>query len=605
MTRELARTPSAERRDERGDRAGRRRGRRALAAAGSSSRLVAARRRSRTLLLGAAWSAASSPAAVVLVALVARWRWRCRVVARRWLLRALRAARVRRAWWRAWTDCELPRVRAGRVSAIPAGELVRVRASRGSSLEAVEQRAEELAVCLQVREVRVARDPDNAATGTVTLVRRDPLAGMVSVPWPHRDASRLSLWEPIPVGVDELGETVTVSLPERNVLMGGEPGAGKSAALSLLVATAALDPSARLWLLDGKLVELSVWAPCAQRLAGPDIDEAIALLRELREEMEARYRELLARGKRKIARDDGLPLHLVACDELAFYLGCRGPQEAARVRRAAARPGRPRPRGRRDRVRRDAEAGLRRRAVGAARPVRVPAGAALQHAAGLGHDPRPGLGDARALGRDDRARAARRRAAARRGRHAGPAARLPPDRRRRRRARHARSRAARRRLAGGGMTRSRASLGARERLQAARRRPVDHRGRERLDVARSTVGKWLRGVGERCLRRECELCGEPFLTQTARRRFCTPQHAEKHRRIYGPPHAARGLPCAGARAGGRARRAARAGRRHDRRLGAARTSASAARARGADGRRDRDPARAPGLARRSAGCDTR
>jgi len=34
---------------------------------------------------------------------------------RAWLLRALRAARVRRAWWRAWTDCELPRVRAGRV----------------------------------------------------------------------------------------------------------------------------------------------------------------------------------------------------------------------------------------------------------------------------------------------------------------------------------------------------------------------------------------------------------------------------------------------------------------------------------------------------------
>jgi hypothetical protein len=240
---------------------------------------------------------------------------------RLWLLRALRASRVRRAWWRAWTDCELPRVRAGRVSEIPAGELVRVRASRGSSLEAVEARAEELAVCLQVREVRIARDPDNAATGTVTLVRRDPLAGMVSVPWPHRDAIRLSLWEPIPVGVDELGATVSVSLPERNVLMGGEPGAGKSAALSVLVATAALDPSARLWLLDGKLVELSVWAPCAQRLAGPDIDEAIALLRAIREEMEARYRELLARGKRKIARDDELPLHLVACDELAFYLG--------------------------------------------------------------------------------------------------------------------------------------------------------------------------------------------------------------------------------------------------------------------------------------------
>src|SRR4051794_33802048 len=139
------------------------------------------------------------------------------------LLGGLRAARVRRAWWRAWTDCELPRVRAGRVAAIPAGELVRVRASRGSSLEAVEQRAEELAVCLRVREVRIARDPDDAATGTVTLVRRDPLAGVESVPWPQRDAESLSLWEPIPVGVDELGAAVSVSLPERNVLLGGEP----------------------------------------------------------------------------------------------------------------------------------------------------------------------------------------------------------------------------------------------------------------------------------------------------------------------------------------------------------------------------------------------
>src|SRR4051812_25208194 len=237
------------------------------------------------------------------------------------LLHGLRAARVRRAWWRAWKDCELPQVRAGRVTAIPAGELVRVSASRGSSLEAIDTRAEELAVCLQIREVRIARDPDNAATGTVTLVRRDPLGAMASVPWPHRDAESLSLWEPIPVGVDELGATVSVALPERNVLMGGEPGAGKSAALSLLVATAALDPSVRLWLFDGKLVELSVWAPCAQQLAGPDIDQAIDLLRALREEMEARYRELLARGRRRVTREDGLPLHFVACDELAFYLG--------------------------------------------------------------------------------------------------------------------------------------------------------------------------------------------------------------------------------------------------------------------------------------------
>jgi DNA segregation ATPase FtsK/SpoIIIE-like protein len=104
------------------------------------------------------------------------------------------------------------------------------------------------------------------------------------------------------------------------VLVGGEPGAGKSVALSVLVAAAALDPSARVWLLDGKLVELAVWAPVADRLAGPNGGEAIGLLRDVQREMDARYRELLARGLRKVRRDDGLPLHLVVVDELAFYV---------------------------------------------------------------------------------------------------------------------------------------------------------------------------------------------------------------------------------------------------------------------------------------------
>ena len=43
-------------------------------------------------------------------------------------------------------------------------------------------------------------------------------------------------------------------------------------------------------------------------------------MRELRSEMDERYRELLATGARKIDRAAGLPLHVLACDELAFYL---------------------------------------------------------------------------------------------------------------------------------------------------------------------------------------------------------------------------------------------------------------------------------------------
>jgi len=103
--------------------------------------------------------------------------------------------------------------------------------------------------------------------------------------------------------------------------VGGEPGSGKSVGLSMIAATGALDPDCRLWLLDGKLVELAAWETAAERLAGPDMDAAMGVLEELRETMEGRrYRVLLDRGQRKVDAADGLPLHLLVCDELAFFL---------------------------------------------------------------------------------------------------------------------------------------------------------------------------------------------------------------------------------------------------------------------------------------------
>ena len=51
-----------------------------------------------------------------------------------WLLRVQRSARLRRRWRRAWIACGLPKVRAGRITRVPAGEQMRVRVARGSSL---------------------------------------------------------------------------------------------------------------------------------------------------------------------------------------------------------------------------------------------------------------------------------------------------------------------------------------------------------------------------------------------------------------------------------------------------------------------------------------
>ena len=91
-----------------------------------------------------------------------------------------------------------------------------------------------------------------------------------------------------------------------------------------------------MWLLDGKLVELAAWAPVAEQLAGPDGDEAIALLRAVREVMDARYRELLARGQRKIHPGDGLAAAPGRVRRARVLPHAARPQAAPGVRRAAA-----------------------------------------------------------------------------------------------------------------------------------------------------------------------------------------------------------------------------------------------------------------------------
>ena len=57
---------------------------------------------------------------------------------------------------------------------------------------------------------------------------------------------------------------------------------------------------------------------------------------------------------------------------------------------------------------------------------------------------------------------------------------------------------------------------------------------ERLGVPKGTVAAWLRGRGEWYELRECALCGERFIAASGPHRFCTPAHADKYRRVFGP-----------------------------------------------------------------------
>ncbi|HSV67103.1 MAG TPA: FtsK/SpoIIIE domain-containing protein [Mycobacteriales bacterium] len=129
----------------------------------------------------------------------------------------------------------------------------------------------------------------------------------------------MSIWAPVHLGTDEYGRPVRVSLAERNLLLGGEPGAGKSVALNLIVAHAALSTDCRLVLVDGKRVELGLWRGCAEVFIGPNITDAIGLLRRLQSTMDERYDELLGSGRRKITPGSRHPVIVVVFDELAYY----------------------------------------------------------------------------------------------------------------------------------------------------------------------------------------------------------------------------------------------------------------------------------------------
>lgn len=141
----------------------------------------------------------------------------------------------------------------------------------------------------------------------------------------------LSIFDPVFLGIDEFGQAVYLPMIYRNILIGGEPGAGKSSLLNTIVGHAALCPDVRLCLLDGKQVELGLWKDAADVFVGPDIDHAIRTLRRVQTVMDNRYSFLLSRRRRKIGPNDLFGQILVACDEIAYFSATAGDEKTQKL----------------------------------------------------------------------------------------------------------------------------------------------------------------------------------------------------------------------------------------------------------------------------------
>jgi S-DNA-T family DNA segregation ATPase FtsK/SpoIIIE len=134
----------------------------------------------------------------------------------------------------------------------------------------------------------------------------------------------LSIFDPVHVGIDEFGQPKRVPLIYRNMLIGGEPGSGKSGLLNAIVAHAALSLDCRLCLFDAKRVELGQWRKCADAFVGASLPDGLALLLKLQKMMDNRYDYLDDCERRKIIPGDVFTPYLIAIDELAYYAATVG-----------------------------------------------------------------------------------------------------------------------------------------------------------------------------------------------------------------------------------------------------------------------------------------
>lgn len=133
-------------------------------------------------------------------------------------------------------------------------------------------------------------------------------------------------WGRIAIGPDVRGERVSISVVERSGLVGGEPGAGKSASGNTILLAAALDPRVILWLADGKGGgDLEPFEPLCDEFEGDADPEAFyKMLEAAIADMKSRYALLKKLGKRKVDeslanRHPELRQKLVWVDELMFY----------------------------------------------------------------------------------------------------------------------------------------------------------------------------------------------------------------------------------------------------------------------------------------------
>jgi S-DNA-T family DNA segregation ATPase FtsK/SpoIIIE len=220
----------------------------------------------------------------------------------------------------------------GRVEHIHAGPVVTLfefEPAAGVKMNKVMSLADDLALGLKARSIRISAVPNKATIG-IEIPNRNrevvSLRDMVSSGKYSRSASRLT----IVMGKDIFGRPVVADLASMpHLLVAGATGSGKSVFINSVIMSMifkAGPEEVKMLMIDPKLLELSVYDGIPQLLA-PVVTspkDASEMLRRMVFEMERRYRVLAEQGVRNIesfnasaSGADRLPYIVIIIDELA------------------------------------------------------------------------------------------------------------------------------------------------------------------------------------------------------------------------------------------------------------------------------------------------
>ena len=204
------------------------------------------------------------------------------------------------------------------------GHAVQLRLRPPNSAVRVATMSDQLAVAFGIARVRVQADRQFAHRVTVFLDQELSIGSVPYEPEHNPVGMPLDPLRALPIGLDDNGDEVAASFYGQSILIGGNPGSGKSVAMRVILAGLAASRNVCLIGIDPKHAELSLWRPRFSRLVlGNEVEPTVSLLDDLLVEVQRRAKYLGSTQSATLQPTNENPWIVLVIDEWA-ELGAAG-----------------------------------------------------------------------------------------------------------------------------------------------------------------------------------------------------------------------------------------------------------------------------------------